>query len=262
MAEQTRIFLVIEETRFFHPKFVNELLESCPYPVVGAAVVKTVPRKNSIDYYLRSHWYYLRPGEIAKLVLRKVSIGLKEVLGLGKGVEFYSVQSVLDAKGVESFEVHKNINKDEYLSRIEAARPDIILSSNSLIFRKRILNIPKLCCLNRHSALLPAYGGVWPVFQAMRSGESHTGVSVHLMDQGIDTGEVVSQEAIPIRSGETAYTLYEKCYEVSARVCLAAIEKAVTGNLEPVTSEQIPSYYSWPTADHWKEFRKRGFRFV
>lgn len=62
-------------------------------------------------------------------------------------------------------------------------RLDVIISSQSLYFGKKILEIPVLCCINRHSGLLPNNGGLWPGFQAVRKGEPETGVSVHTYGQ-------------------------------------------------------------------------------
>ena len=63
---------------------------------------------------------------------------------------------------------------------------NIIISSNSLIFKKELLSIPKICTINRHSALLPSYGGLLPVFQSFIHGEKFTGVSIHYMNNKIE----------------------------------------------------------------------------
>lgn len=258
-----RLYLVIDETRFYHPDFIADLLRKTKDEVVGAALVTKILPKNSLEEYLKKNVTLLKPTEIFKLVCQRYVSAAKEKFSKPKkDGPFYSVRGVFEAFGVDYIEVEYNINQPQYLNHIRQAQPDVIISSNSLIFGKELLSLPKKCIINRHSGLLPAYGGLWPVFQAYRNGEKYTGVSVHTMEKKIDRGIVLAQKPIEISAGLTLADLYKKCFAVSADVILEALEKVRKDDLSPCTSQTNHSYFSFPTKEHWTAFRSRGGRFI
>ena len=253
-----RLFIVIDETPFFHPKFLQDFISRCSHEIVGAGVIVRVPRKHNINSWLLRHLYYLRPREIVTLALRGLLFHIADRAGAGT----YSVRRVLRRHRIEYIEIRDDINRPEYVSYIRSKTPDLVISSCALIFRDELLALPTLGCINRHSALLPSYGGLWPVFHAYRSGEACTGVSVHTMERKIDGGIVLAQQRIPITPGDSLYSLYEKCFDASASVLLEALGKVQSGRLTSVSAGAERSYYSFPTREHWNAFRKRGGRFV
>ena len=258
-----RLFFVIDETQFYHPEFLADFLRNTVDDVVGSGLVTKVPSKNNLERYMREHWYYLRPNEIIKLAYSKYSARLKDniVRKTGEG-PFYSVRSVLQYYNVDFIEIEYDINKKKYLDVIRAHKPDVIISSNPLIFKEELLNVPTICCLNRHSALLPSYGGVWPVFQAYRNAEEYTGVSVHLMTKQIDIGDVLAYQKVPITPDDTLSDLYDKCFNVSADVILKALDKVKNKDFTSCCGSNESSYFSFPRKEHWVDFRKRGGKLV
>lgn len=259
-----RLFLVIAENSFYIPNFLAGFLRQTPDQVVGAALVtKTLP-KNDLQTYLIRHWYYLTPREMLKLVAQRSAMAVKDrVLPKSAAGPFYSVRAVLAFHHIETFEVQNDINRPLYLDRIRRKEPDVLVSSNPLIFKEEILRIPRICCLNRHSALLPAYGGLWPVFQALRNGEAYTGATVHTMERKIDGGIILARRKVPIGPGATVAGLYEETYRVSVEALLEALDKIRANELAPLPQNGfVPSYYSFPTREHWEDFRRRGARFI
>lgn len=252
-----RLFIVIDETVFFHPEFLDDLIKKTNDIVVGAAVVMRVPKKNNIERYMTSHFWYLRPSEIAKLSWRKAKL---KIMSFDR--KPHSVREVFKKYGIGFLEVRNNINDVNVLSYIRNFEPDVIISSQSLIFEDELLSIPKKCCLNRHSGLLPRNGGLWPGFQAIRKGESETGVSVHTMERKIDAGIVLSQIRVPICESETVWEIYRRCFEKSADAILMALEKIRNNDYSPVDRGLEREYYSFPTKEQWKEFRRRKGRYV
>lgn len=258
-----RIFLVTDETRFYHPNFVARLIEKTEDVVVGAALVTKIPGKNSLRKYVRKHWYYYKLIEILKLVLFDLIFAIKDYFHFEKaGNDFFSVKRVYQYYNIDYINVEYDINRKEYLNYIRGKEPDVILSSNSLIFKDDLLKIPKICCLNRHSGLLPSYGGLWPVFQAYRNGEQNLGVSVHIMGKSIDKGPVLAQELVKIEEADTISKLYTKCFNLSVKVVLRSLEKVRNKDFSDCSKVNISSYYSFPTKEHWKEFRRRNGRFI
>jgi phosphoribosylglycinamide formyltransferase-1 len=85
--------------------------------------------------------------------------------------------------------------------------------------------------LNVHPSLLPAFPGIHAVEEALDAGVRETGVTVHFVDEGIDTGPVVLQEAIPIRPDDTAETLHERLHELEHRLLPQAARLYLEGRL-------------------------------
>jgi methionyl-tRNA formyltransferase len=209
------------------------------------------------------HFYYLKVGEIARLAGRKLLFMAKDRLGKKeRGGRFYSVRSVANFFNIDNFFIDYNVNQPAYLAKIEAYMPDIVISSNSLYFGKKLLDLPVKFCVNRHSALLPTYGGLWPVFHAFRCNEDKVGVSVHIMQPKLDSGAVLSQIEVPVKGDDSLADLYEKCFASSVDAVLQALEKVRNGDLNPVKNQYQSSYYSFPTRENWRDFRRRGGRFI
>ena len=257
-----RLFLVIDETHFYHPNFVAELIKKTEHEVVGAALVTKVLPKSNIERYIIRNFYYLTISELYKLVVKKLILLFKSKLyKFNIYKDFYSVKDVYDHYGIEYFEVEYDINKKEYINQIKNKNPDVIISSNSLICSNKILKIPKYC-INRHSSLLPSYGGLWPVFHAIRKEENKVGVSVHIMGKRIDRGILLAQTVIPIHEKDSLDILYKKCFARSAEIVLRAIKRIEEDDLETLCNDYKSSYYSFPKKEHWREFRKMKIRFI
>lgn len=258
-----RLYLVIDETNFYQPNFVARFLERTKDEVVGAALVTRILPKNNINLYLVARWYYLRFSEILKLAGQSVMAKIYDaILPKRKGGQFYSVKSVLKFFRVDFIEVHDDINQEEYTRHMKNRQPDVVVSSNSLYFGPDILRLPGVCCINRHSALLPSYGGLLPVLQAYAHGEDFTGVSVHMMNKKMDSGSILAQRKFMIRPEDTVASLYERCFAYSADVLLEALEKIRRRDLSSVINNYPESYYSFPTPEHWEMFREKGGEFI
>jgi phosphoribosylglycinamide formyltransferase 1 len=113
---------------------------------------------------------------------------------------------------------------------IEGRRPDLValagymqLLSPGFVgrFRDRIVNV--------HPALLPAFPGLDAVGQALATGAHETGVTVHFLDEGVDTGPVIAQERVAIEPGDTAETLYARIRETEHRLLPDAVRLYLAG---------------------------------
>lgn len=260
-----RVYLVIDETPFFHPEMVCDLITglSGEDQLVGASVVEEIPSKSNINRYILRNIHRMKVRELALLGYRKLrSKVLDMIYPEGRAGKFFSVKSALSFYDIPTVPVRRTINNETVLEPIKAANPDIVISSNSLIFGKRLLDLPAIGCINRHSALLPAYGGILPVFQAVARGETETGVSVHTMTAGIDEGDVLAQRTVPIDENSTLWTLYQKCFQQSAPAILDAIEVLRSETPSKIGIPKKPSYYSFPTAEDWERFRSQRGRWI
>jgi methionyl-tRNA formyltransferase len=108
------------------------------------------------------------------------------------------------AKSIEAFEIIQEFN------------PDILfVVAFGQILPKRVLECARLYPLNVHFSLLPKYRGATPVNTALLNGDSETGTSIMIMDEGLDTGDVILSEKCEIEINENATELFEKLVEIS-----------------------------------------------
>jgi methionyl-tRNA formyltransferase len=101
------------------------------------------------------------------------------------------------------------VSSPAIIKKIKKIAPEIIFCIGSTqILPREILAIPQLGCLNIHPALLPQYRGRYSIPHAIFNGEKYTGVTLHWMDRGIDSGPIIMQERIKIGENDTAKTIY------------------------------------------------------
>lgn len=117
---------------------------------------------------------------------------------------------------------------------IEADADIFVVAAFGLIFGRRTLALPRFGCLNLHASLLPKYRGASPVAAAILEGDYETGVSLMLMNEGLDTGPVVATATIAIDPADTTESLTARLAHAAARLALEAIPRYVAGELPPV----------------------------
>ena len=91
--------------------------------------------------------------------------------------------------------------------------------------------LARFTAINVHPSLLPAFPGTTPIEDALAAGVAETGVTVHFVDEGVDTGPVIAQEAVPILPGDTAQALRERIHEVEHRLLPEAARNYLAGAL-------------------------------
>ncbi len=94
-------------------------------------------------------------------------------------------------RGLPIFEA-TNTKDPDFLDQLRALQPDLFIAAGyALILKPETLAIPRLMAVNFHASLLPYYRGKHPVFRTLRGGERWAGLTVHVMDPGIDTGDII-----------------------------------------------------------------------
>lgn len=122
----------------------------------------------------------------------------------------------------------------EFLQTLAGWKPDLIaVTAFGRILPPAILSLPPLGCINVHGSLLPKYRGAGPIQWAIINGERETGITTMLMDEGMDTGAMLLQEAIPITDDDTAATLSPRLAELGGRLLVETIARLKAGTLLP-----------------------------
>ena len=121
-----------------------------------------------------------------------------------------------------------------FLAALAAWKPDLIaVAAFGRILPPAILNLPSRGCLNVHGSLLPKYRGAGPIQWAIMNGETETGITTMLMDEGMDTGAILLQERLAIVPDDTAGTLSPRLAELGGRLLIKTITQLKAGTLVP-----------------------------
>lgn len=127
---------------------------------------------------------------------------------------------------------------------IEAVDADVmVVAAYGLILPQWVLDVmhsphadgrPRLGCLNIHGSLLPRWRGAAPIHRAIEAGDSHTGVTIMQMDAGLDTGDMLLQQSLPIAPEDSTASLHDKVAELGAEMVVQALALAQAGRLARV----------------------------
>ena len=172
------------------------------------------------------------------------------------------LKHLLKRKKIPIIDLVGSINSTNNLEIIKQHQPDLLISIlGNQIFKKPLLDLAPNGCINLHTALLPKYRGLMPSFWVLKNNETHTGVSVFFVDEGIDSGPIIVQDRIEIGS-MTQEELIIKSKKQGMDCILKAIRYIMEGEvlLKP-NQDELSSYYSFPTKKDVEEFVKSGKRF-
>lgn len=197
-----------------------------------------------------------------KLARKEAYARMCDRLGVGCGNgRFYSIRAVAAKFGVP-YETAADVNAESFRERLREMQTDLIVSVTCpQIFKKPLIETPRVACLNMHGALLPQYRGIAPSFWMMRHGETQAGVTVFRVNEAIDLGDAVEVESFPILPDETLEQFIVRSKAISCDVLLRAIDRieAGTATYRPLTKEG-GSYFGFPDRAAYREFRARGRR--
>lgn len=119
-----------------------------------------------------------------------------------------------------------NFKSVEDQEKLASYHPDLmIVSAYGLILPKSILEKPTHGCWNVHGSLLPRWRGAAPIQQAILAGDPTTGITLMQMNEGLDTGDIISMQDIPITSSDTSVILHEKLAQIGADLLIPALKK-------------------------------------
>lgn len=126
-----------------------------------------------------------------------------------------------------------------------AWRPDVlVVVAYGLILPKAVLEIPRLGCVNVHASLLPRWRGAAPVERALLAGDQTTGVTIMLLEEGLDTGPVLLQRTLAIDPQDTGASLRARLATEGAVLLLEALQGLATGALKPVPQPAVGATYA------------------
>jgi len=136
-------------------------------------------------------------------------------------------------------------NYTDVVAEIRALEPDfVVVASFGIILKRDLLELPRHGCVNLHASLLPKYRGVSPIQAAILAGDTETGCTTMLMDEGIDTGAVLLAESVPIGATDTAGTLERKLSALGAPLVIKTLKGLLDGSVRPVAQDESGASYT------------------
>ncbi len=144
--------------------------------------------------------------------------------GRKKELQMTPVKAAAAAAGIPVYQPAK-IREPQWLDVLKELRPDaIVVVAFGQIIPQTILDLPEYGCINVHASLLPKYRGAAPIQWAVINGEKESGVTTMRMDAGLDTGDMILKETVPLDQNETGGSLFEKLSAVGAQLLLRTLE--------------------------------------
>ena len=153
----------------------------------------------------------------------------------------------------------EKVREEAFQGDIKALQPElIVVTAFGQILPKSILKIPTYGAVNVHASLLPKYRGAAPIVWALLRGEKLTGVTTMLMDEGMDTGDMLLQRELSIGDEDTGEALHDRLALLGARLLMETVEKMKVGNIHPIPQDHSKATYAPPLKkedghiDWWK----------
>jgi methionyl-tRNA formyltransferase len=164
--------------------------------------------------------------------------------GRGHKLTASPVQQKAQQLGIPVF-TPKSLRNEEAQATFKALKPDLaIVVAYGLILPKAILEIPKFGCLNIHGSLLPRWRGAAPIQRAIMAGDLETGITIMKMDEGLDTGPMLSTATVAITPQITALTLHDTLSTIGATLLIETLAPYLNGTLQPLSQPESGVTYA------------------
>ncbi len=257
-----KILVITEEDEFYLPGCLNRFLGNVihKHEVVGVVLAKNTllpsPWAAAWKFLgIFGVWPVLQ--QAFRLASAKLRDRLRGFLGQDR---IFSMRDVCRRWEVECQNVD-DVNAATFLQVVWGQRVDLIVSiSPTQKFQEDLLQAAPAGCINIHSSKLPKFRGLYPTYWAMASGERETGVTVHFMNDWIDQGGIILQHAVQIPPGCSMDAMLKKTKAVGADLLAEAVTMIAAGSVKPFLPKEEGSYFSFPTKESYRAFRRLGYR--
>lgn len=158
--------------------------------------------------------------------------------GRGKKIQVGPVKELALASAISVVQPEK-MKAPKLIESLRAWEPDVIVvAAFGRILPKSILDLPQKGCLNVHGSLLPKYRGAAPIQWAVINGETETGITIMLMDEGMDTGPILQQKVVPIGPEDTAGDLAPRMAQIGGSLLVSSLREWTAGAITPYPQKE------------------------
>lgn len=260
--QKLKVVVFTQNDGFFIPTNILKAAQVCNIvEVVNNRAKSSLDNKLSDMLAWFGFWQCGKMGAVT--ILRKLQDLLDQISGQRLFGGRCSIQGASRAIGAKMRTV-EDLNSEEYVAHVRELKPDLIISySAPQIIKPTLLGIPKHGILNVHGALLPNYRGCLPSFWYLYNGEQQGGATVHYMSADIDDGDICVQKTVDLSDCKTMFQLMRKTKLAGGEAMAEAIRWISEGTLEPRRNDtENGSYFTWPTKEQARQFRKDGKKLI
>ncbi len=260
--KKLRVVVFTQEELFFIPKNIIKASAECE-------IVEIIDNqnKNSMESKLSDMLKWFGFFQCFVMGMKTIFRKCQGILDWCCGYRLFNGEcSVRDAakKIGAKFQVIENVNDAEFVEYIKELSPDLVISySAPQVVKEPLLSIPKYGILNVHGAILPDYRGLLPSFWYLYNDEKLGGATVHFMSKNIDDGDIFVQGTVDISDCHTMFELMRRTKQLGGNLMVEAIRKIKNGDTDRLPNKlEEGSYFTWPTIDEARKFRKSGKRLI
>jgi len=164
--------------------------------------------------------------------------------GRGKKLIPRPVKIFAENAGIPVYQPER-VRDEIFLEVFREISPDmVILAAFGQILPTEIIELPRMGCLNVHPSLLPLYRGAAPINWTLINGEEKTGVTIMMMDEGVDTGDILLQEETDIAPDEIFDNLHDRLSQLGAEILLKAVKGVADGTIERKSQDSTHATYA------------------
>lgn len=199
---------------------------------------------------------YMGTPDFAVLPLKKLIEGGHEIVGVvtredkpkGRGMKVLMTPVKEFALTLDIPVFQPKTLKDGSLETLlsDLAPEMIVVVAYGKILPKYVLDYPRYGCINLHGSLLPKYRGSAPIQHAVLNGDKVSGVTTMLMNEGMDTGDILLKQEVEISSTDTSESLFDKLSVVGADLLLCTVNAMEKGEITPVLQNEAEATYAPP----------------
>ncbi|MEW5763135.1 MAG: methionyl-tRNA formyltransferase [Bacillota bacterium] len=141
----------------------------------------------------------------------------------------------------------ERVREAGFVARLAGLQPEaIVVVAFGQILPREILLLPPAGCINVHASLLPRYRGAAPIHRAVINGEKETGVTTMFMDEGLDTGDIILQAALPIGPDDNVGVVHDRLARLGSELLVRTLELVAAGQAPRTPQDQALATYAPP----------------
>lgn len=258
-----KIFIITMDDPVQTKAFISQIIDARKNDIVGVAVSKgdrlTLSKGKSKFTYVFSLLLIMGVFHFTRNASISVWHKMRKMLHKLGLLNDPTILGYAHMQGIPVFSI-KTPNNKSFLEKLKEIKPDVIINQSQSIIKKELLSIPSIGVLNRHNALLPKNRGRLTPFWVLYHGEKETGVSIHFVDEGLDSGPIIVQEKYTVSSTVTFNTLVKKNYQIAPLAMLKALDLLENGFNDFISNDDSQATYN--STPSFKQALKYRFRFL
>ena len=263
MSKKIRLAVLTQEDSFVIPENIKLLDQMEFIDLIAVVKIDAAGSLGNQKTLFMKGFGLIQVGKMGLALL------FNEILNVIDALSFFKLGLLKSLKSVSvacdsKYKTMKDPNDKSNIDWLASQKVDLVVSfSAPCVFRSELLKLPRFGCINLHCSLLPKYAGLLPSFWTLYEKANAFGATVHKMDDKIDNGAILGQVKVSRPSDPSMFNVIRNTKLAGGHLMVSVIRDILGGNVKTQPSQvETKDYYSWPTVDEIKEFRRDGGRLI